>query len=49
MSESRSIVSVITGLLYPYIVVFGIYIILNGHHTPGGGFQGGGPSLRRFS
>ena len=41
MSEERSIVSVVTGLLYPYVVLFGVYIILNGHHTPGGGFQGG--------
>ena len=41
MTQRRSIVSVVAGLLYPYVVLFGIYIILNGHHTPGGGFQGG--------
>ncbi|TVQ25170.1 MAG: sodium:proton antiporter [Spirochaetaceae bacterium] len=34
-------VSTITGLLYPFVVLFGIYIIVNGHDTPGGGFQGG--------
>ena len=28
-------------LIYPLIIIFGIYIILNGHNTPGGGFQGG--------
>ena len=41
MTHESSIVSTITGLLYPFIIVFGIYIILNGHDTPGGGFQGG--------
>lgn len=29
------------GAIYPFIIVFGIYIIVNGHLTPGGGFQGG--------
>lgn len=28
-------------LLFPLILLFGIYIILHGHLTPGGGFQGG--------
>ncbi|TVR34826.1 MAG: sodium:proton antiporter [Spirochaetaceae bacterium] len=41
MKQKASIVSSITGLLYPFIIVFGIYVILNGHDTPGGGFQGG--------
>lgn len=41
MKQEASIVSSITGLLYPFIIVFGIYVILNGHDTPGGGFQGG--------
>ncbi len=30
------------GLLFPFMLLFGFYIILNGHYTPGGGFQGGG-------
>jgi len=30
-----------SGLLVPVIVMFGVYIFLNGHLTPGGGFQGG--------
>jgi multicomponent Na+:H+ antiporter subunit B len=29
------------GYLMPVIVMFGVYIFLNGHLTPGGGFQGG--------
>ena len=28
-------------LLFPLIILFGIYIFLHGHLTPGGGFQGG--------
>ena len=31
----------ITALLFPIIVIFGIYVILNGHISPGGGFSGG--------
>lgn len=28
-------------LLLPFILIFGIYIVLNGHLSPGGGFSGG--------
>jgi len=28
-------------LVAPFILIFGIYILLNGHLTPGGGFSGG--------
>ncbi len=28
-------------LLYPVMLLFGLYVILNGHLSPGGGFQGG--------
>jgi multicomponent Na+:H+ antiporter subunit B len=28
-------------ILYPIMLMFGIYIIINGHLSPGGGFQGG--------
>ncbi len=35
------IIQLAIGLLYPFMLLFGFYIILNGHYTPGGGFQGG--------
>lgn len=41
MTENSEIISRLTGLLYPFIILFGFYIILNGHESPGGGFQGG--------
>ncbi len=28
-------------LLSPYIMLFGWYVIIHGHYSPGGGFQGG--------
>lgn len=28
-------------LLYPLVIIFGLYVIMHGHLTPGGGFQGG--------
>ncbi len=30
-----------TRLLLPLILLFGVYVFVNGHLTPGGGFQGG--------
>lgn len=41
MDNRSEILSKMIGLLYPFILLFGFYIILNGHKTPGGGFQGG--------
>ena len=35
------ILQTITGVLVPIIFIFGIYVILNGHLSPGGGFSGG--------
>ena len=29
------------GLLAPFIMIYGIYILFNGHLSPGGGFSGG--------
>ncbi len=39
--KDDSILQRITFVLFPVIVIFGIYVILNGHISPGGGFSGG--------
>ena len=39
--KDDSILQRVTFLLFPIIVIFGIYVILNGHLSPGGGFSGG--------
>ena len=39
--KKDSILQRITLILFPIIVIFGIYVILNGHLSPGGGFSGG--------
>jgi len=41
MSEMSKIVRTVSNMLFPFIVLFGIYVIAHGHLTPGGGFQGG--------
>lgn len=35
------VVRTITRILFPISLVFGGYVIMHGHLTPGGGFQGG--------
>ena len=35
------IVKVISSMLFPFIMIFSFYVIMHGHLTPGGGFQGG--------
>ncbi len=39
--KADSILQMITLILFPIIVIFGIYVIVNGHLSPGGGFSGG--------
>jgi len=38
---ASEIVETATELLLPMIILFGVYVFLNGHLSPGGGFQGG--------
>ncbi|QEN08919.1 hypothetical protein EXM22_13295 [Oceanispirochaeta crateris] len=46
-SESKStllrtdLIDVVTGKLGPIVLLFGLYVMLFGHISPGGGFQGG--------
>lgn len=38
---SDTILQASTRILFPALMIFGIYILLNGHLSPGGGFSGG--------
>jgi len=38
---ASEIVETATELLLPMVIMFGIYVFMNGHLSPGGGFQGG--------
>ncbi len=40
MLPSR-IITVVTRKLFPFILLFGLYLVSYGHLSPGGGFQGG--------
>lgn len=39
-NESK-LLTVSIGAIYPFVIIFGFYVIINGHRSPGGGFQGG--------
>ncbi|UCB58705.1 MAG: hypothetical protein JSV67_08930 [Thermoplasmatales archaeon] len=41
MSGMSKIVKTITSIAFPFVMIYGLYVILHGHLTPGGGFQGG--------
>ena len=41
MSGMSKIVKTITSIMFPFTMIYGLYIIAHGHLTPGGGFQGG--------
>ena len=41
LRPSSEILSSGAALLYPFLLLFGAYIFIHGHLTPGGGFQGG--------
>lgn len=35
------VVRVVTKILVPFVQVFALYVLMHGHESPGGGFQGG--------
>lgn len=39
--NNSEIVIRMVGIIYPFVVLIGLYVILNGHVSAGGGFQGG--------
>ena len=41
VTESSELLKTASSMLVPLIFVLGIYVFVNGHLTPGGGFQGG--------
>lgn len=41
MDNCDFIITKVLSIAYPFILLFGFYIIINGHQSPGGGFQGG--------
>ena len=41
MTQMSKIVRTVTHLVYWFIFLYGFYLVLHGHLTPGGGFQGG--------
>jgi energy-converting hydrogenase B subunit I len=43
------IVRTVTRLVYGLALVFGFYVIMHGHLTPGGGFQGGAVVASAFA
>ena len=41
MNGLSKIVRTIANITFPFVMIFGLYVIAHGHLTPGGGFQGG--------
>ena len=39
--KMTKIVRTTADLFFPFCLVFGLYVVIHGHLTPGGGFQGG--------
>ena len=39
--EESTIIRTMTRKLFPFILLFGLYLVAYGHLSPGGGFQGG--------
>lgn len=49
MKGMSRIVRTVTMLIYGFILVYGFYVIVHGHLTPGGGFQGGAIAASAFA
>ncbi len=47
--EMSVIVRTITRFVYGLTIIFGFYVIMHGHLTPGGGFQGGSVVATAFA
>jgi len=41
MNGMSRIVKTVSSFAFPFVLIYGFYIIAHGHLTPGGGFQGG--------
>ena len=39
--QQSPIIKTVCRMLVPFIQMFGLYVIMHGHSSPGGGFQGG--------
>lgn len=35
------ILKTVVNIMFPFVIIFGIYVVMNGHLSPGGGFSGG--------
>jgi len=47
-TEGSIVLTTGTTLLFPFVVLFGAYIFIHGHLTPGGGFPGGATIATAF-
>ena len=41
LKEQPFVLRMVVGPLIPFIMLYGIYVLFNGHLSPGGGFSGG--------
>lgn len=39
--DNNPIVSLVSRMVAPFIMIFALYVVFHGHYSPGGGFQGG--------
>ena len=41
LKEEPFVLKIVVGPLIPFVMIYGIYVLFNGHLSPGGGFSGG--------